>query len=358
MRLLISGACGFVGTTIALAARESLEDVTITGLDNLWRPGSETNRARLRAASIRVVHGDVRCASDLEALPRVDWVIDAAANASVLGGVDGTTSPRQIVEHNLWGTVNTLEFCRRHGAGLILLSSSRVYSIGALLAIPLREEALAFGLAGSAAVAAVPGLTMAGIGEEFPTGAPASLYGTTKLASEMLALEYADAFGMPLWVDRCGVLAGAGQFGQPAQGIFAWWVHRWRRQQPLTYLGFGGRGLQVRDCLHPADLGTLVLRQVAEPGAPHEPRVANVGGGPANAVSLAQLSAWCTTHLGPRQVGSDATTRAYDVPWVVMDSARAATRWQWAPTWDIERILTEIADHAERHPDWLAMSEG
>ena len=55
-------------------------------------------------------------------------------------------------------------------------------------------------------------------------------------------------------MNRCGVLAGAGQFGRADQGIFAYWVNSWLRGRPLRYLGFGGQGHQVRDCLHPADL--------------------------------------------------------------------------------------------------------
>jgi len=329
--------------------------VTITGVDNLWRPGSETNRDRLRAAGVRIVHGDVRCASDLDGLPPADWVIDAAANASVLAGVDGVTSPRQIVEHNLFATLNLLEYCRRHRAGLILLSSSRVYSVAALRSIPLTETADTFRLA---AGAALPGLSPLGITEAFPTGAPASLYGTTKLASEQLAVEYADAFDLPVWINRCGVLAGAGQFGQPAQGIFTWWIHRWRHRRPLAYLGFEGRGLQVRDCLHPADLATLAVRQLHDGSARGGQRIFNVSGGLANAISLAQLSAWCATRFGPHLVGSDGGERAYDAPWVVLDAAPASQRWQWAPARAIHTILDEIADHADAHPNWLTMSEG
>src|SRR5262249_29196680 len=125
MTLLITGVAGFVGSTIALGLREYVAGVEIAGVDNFIRPGSERNRLALARAGVRVIHGDVRQASDVDALPVADWVIDAAANPSVLAGVDGRTSSRQIVEHNLGGTVNVLEYCRRHRAGLILLSTSR-----------------------------------------------------------------------------------------------------------------------------------------------------------------------------------------------------------------------------------------
>jgi len=70
---------------------------------------------------------------------------------------------------------------------------------------------------------------------------PLSLYGSTKLASETLALEYGAAYGFPVWINRCGVLAGAGQFGTAKQGIFLFWLHAWHSRRPLRYIGFGGK---------------------------------------------------------------------------------------------------------------------
>ncbi len=168
---------------------------------------------------MRLLHGDLRSASDTEMLPAVDVVIDAAAQPSVLAGVDGRTSSRQLVEHNLFGTVNMLEFCRRHSAAFVLLSTSRVYSIAALTQLPLRVATDAFETDPSRAWPA--GLGAGGIDETFSTAAPVSLYGATKLASEQLALEYGAAFGFPVWINRCGVLAGAGQFARADQGIFS-----------------------------------------------------------------------------------------------------------------------------------------
>jgi CDP-paratose 2-epimerase len=132
MQILISGICGFVGSNLAVRLRETSKNVEIFGFDNFIRPGSELNRLSLRRAGIAVRHTDLRNAGDMETLPAADWVIDAAANPSVLAGVDGNTSSRQVVEHNLSGTINLLEYCKSRRAGFILLSTSRVYSIRAL----------------------------------------------------------------------------------------------------------------------------------------------------------------------------------------------------------------------------------
>ncbi len=352
MKILIAGACGFVGATLARRWRDARGGIEIVGLDNFSRPGSETNRAALREAGVAVTYADIRQASDFELLPDVDWVIDAAANPSVLAGVDGRTSSRQLVEHNLAGTINMLEYCRRVGAGFILLSTSRVYSIPPLADLRVSVVDGAFRPALDAAPA---GLSADGVSEQFSTEPPVSLYGATKLASEQLALEYGAAFDFPVWINRCGVLAGAGQFGRADQGIFSFWIHSWRARAPLAYLGFDGLGHQVRDCLHPADLIPLLDRQMAAPGG-RARRVQNVSGGAASARSLRQVSDWCAQRFGPHDVASRAEHRKYDVPWLVLDAARSRQQWEWTPRMTPEDVFEEIAQHAERHPGWLDLS--
>src|SRR3954462_14559172 len=108
MKVLITGICGFVGSRLAMAIRERLPSTEVLGIDNLLRPGSEGNRLALASKDIKFLHGDLRIRSDVEAIPDCDWVIDAAANPSVLAGVDGRSSPRQVAEHNLIGTLNIL----------------------------------------------------------------------------------------------------------------------------------------------------------------------------------------------------------------------------------------------------------
>jgi CDP-paratose 2-epimerase len=327
--------------------------LTIHGLDNLSRPGSEQNRMTLQKLGIKFFHGDIRVPSDLEALPQVDWVLDASADPSVLAGVHRQSTSSRLVEHNLLGTINILEFCKRNNAGLILLSTSRVYSISQLAGLALEEAGGAFRLKQGGSLP--PGLAAAGVSEAFSTTAPVSLYGSTKLASETLALEYGETFGFPVWVNRCGVLAGAGQFGRPDQGIFAYWINAWLRRRPLAYTGFGGKGYQVRDCLHPRDLIPLFKKQTA-PGAKALVRLFNLGGGLGNAMSLAQLSAWCADRFGAHTVAADPETRRFDVPWLVMDSSRAREHWGWRPQIPLKAILEEIALHAEQHPHWLELS--
>lgn len=362
MRILISGICGFVGSTVARFLREGSPDFEIFGFDNFLRPGSESNRMALGSLGIRVFHGDLRCPSDIEALPKADWVLDAAANPSVLAGLNGASSSRQLMEHNLGGTVNLLEYCRAKKTGFILLSTSRVYSIPPLVSLPIIEKAGAF-LPDEKRAAEFPvGVSSLGISEKYSTAAPISLYGATKLASEVLAQEYSSAFDFPVWVNRCGVLAGSGQFGKVDQGIFSYWIHSWKAGRELKYLGFEGSGYQVRDCLHPRDLVPLLVRQMQSGQNPADNThagVINLSGGVGNSMSLFQLSQWCKNHLGSSPSENylekcrDTGKRPYDIPWVVLDASLADKTWGWQPETKLEDILEEIARHACQNPQWL-----
>jgi len=269
--------------------------------------------------------------------------------------VDGTTSTRQLLEHNLAGTVNILEFCKRVRAGFILISTSRVYSVRALSSLPLTVRADSFELDTSRPLPA--GLSVRGVGPDFSTAAPISLYGGTKLASEILALEYAEAFSLPVWIDRCGVLAGAGQFGTAEQGIFSFWVHAYARKRPLRYIGFDGRGRQARDAFHPDDLTLLILSQMAQTDSTSR-RIFNIGGGPENTMSLAQLTSWCADRFGKHPVASEPTPRPFDIPWLTMDYSLAAEQFGWRPQRSLRTILDELASHAEQNRDWLELTGG
>jgi CDP-paratose 2-epimerase len=355
MKLLVTGICGFVGSSLARLWIDADPSVEIVGIDNLSRNGSQVNRELLKKLGVRVYHGDVRSPSDFELLPACDFLIDAAANPSVLAGVDGRSSSRQAVENNLLGTVNMLEYCKAAKAGFILLSTSRVYSIAGLAGLLVTTRGGQFYPDDAAGLPAH--VSAAGVAERFSTDPPTSLYGATKLASETLALEYGHGFGFPVWVNRCGVLAGAGQFGHAEQGIFSFWLHSWLAKRPLKYLGFGGTGHQTRDALHPSDLLDVIRKQVAyTQSSPPAHRVFNLSGGAKNAISLTNLSAWCRARWGEHEVASSREGRQYDIPWLVLDAGRARTFWNWEPKVGLDAILNEIGEFAENNRNWLELS--
>jgi len=129
MRILITGGAGFVGSNLALMLAQA-GGAQITCLDNLHRRGSELALPRLHANGVAFVHGDIRNPEDFEGLPPTDLLIECSAEPSVHSGYDG--GARYLVNTNLLGTFNCLDFARRRGAGVIFLSTSRVYSIAVL----------------------------------------------------------------------------------------------------------------------------------------------------------------------------------------------------------------------------------
>jgi len=353
MKIFISGICGFVGSTIAKSLLAQDSSIEISGCDNFIRAGSTINKSILERLGVKVFYADQRQPADIECVKDPDWIIECAANPSVLAGVDGTTSTRQLLDHNLYGSINLLELAKTRKSGFILISTSRVYGIADLVKLPVVVDDRAY----------VPdemgmypqGSSKLGVSEGFSTAPPISLYGASKLASEVLALEYGLTFEFPVWINRCGVLAGAGQFGRPDQGIFAFWINSYIREKSLRYTGFNGTGYQVRDCLHPRDLTNIILKQM-QYRSEDKPRVINVAGGVQNSMSLKQLSDWLSERYGERTVAGDDNYRAFDVPWLVLDSSLAESVWDWRVETPIESVLEEICKHAEENPNWLEIA--
>lgn len=340
MRILITGGAGFVGSHLALAYRHAPGVHEVVAMDNLKRRGSELNLQVFRDEGIRFEHGDIRQPGDLADLPgEFDLMIEASAEPSVHAGRNG--APGYVLQSNLVGTLNCLEFARHRAGALIFLSTSRVYSIGPLRAVRLTEGPSRFEIAPEQAF---PGVSERGINEAFPTHLPRSLYGATKLASELVIQEYADTYGLPAVINRCGVIAGPGQFGKVDQGVFTLWVARHHFRLPLTYTGFGGTGKQVRDLLHPDDLFALLRRQH---GAISEcsGEVYNIGGGSENAVSLLEYTELCREATGNLlDIGSQPDTSAVDVPLFVTDTRKAGARFDWRPRLAPRDIVAQIAE--------------
>jgi len=353
MRILITGICGFVGSSIAKQLKILNPNYKILGIDNFCRNGSRLNIAVLENLDIKIYEGDIRFSEQVNKLPCCDWVIDAAANPSVIAGFNGNSSTKDVLDHNLGATFNILEYCKKNNSGLILLSTSRVYSITLLNKLKLAVENNAFC---PTIDNNILGFTKSGITEDFSTQAPISLYGASKLASELLALEYHYAFNFPIYINRCGVLAGSGQFGKPDQGIFSFWINSYIRGKKLQYIGFNGTGHQVRDCLHPIDLTNLIIKQLQTTNHNHYSRIINVSGGIDSAISLYNLSQWCLLKFGEHKVESNPNSRLYDLPWVVLNSDKAYKEWKWKPLISSQAIFKDIAEHALANENWLKIS--
>lgn len=342
--ILITGGAGFVGSNLAILFKEKFPEYKIICLDNLKRRGSELNLPRLKKNGIEFVHGDIRNREDLFSLPKIDLILECSAEPSVLAGRDG--SPDYLLNTNLFGTVNCLEFARRDKSDMIFLSTSRVYPIAAINSLNFTETETRFELTDNQKIS---GASSKGYTEEFPLKGARSLYGTTKLASELLIEEYRDTFGIKTIINRCGVLTGPWQMGKVDQGVITFWVAAHIFGNTLKYFGYGGQGKQVRDILHVKDLFALLLLQIEKIDS-LSGEVFNVGGGREVSVSLAELTKHCEAVTGKKiSITSVIQDRDADIRIYMTDNTRVTQVTGWKPTILPREIISDIANWIENN---------
>ncbi|WP_353722135.1 NAD-dependent epimerase/dehydratase family protein [Dyadobacter sp. 676] len=345
MRILITGGAGFVGSSLAIALKTNYPDYQVYTLDNLKRRGSELNIPRLKKAGVEFVHGDIRNKEDFDSIPAVDTVIEASAEPSVLAGLDGT--PDYLINTNLVGTVNCLNYALKHKAGFIFLSTSRVYPIKTIEELNFVEETTRFALSDEQTV---PGVSSKGIAEDFPLNGARSLYGTTKLASELIIQEYNEFYNLKTVINRCGVITGPWQMGKVDQGVMVLWIAKHYFGQQLGYFGYGGTGKQIRDMLHVADLYNLIDWQLHNLDKVNG-EILNAGGGLQSSASLQELTRICQEVTGktiPIKVVPE--NRTADIRLYVTDNSKVTALTGWEPKIGIHQIVEEITA-------WLAENE-
>ncbi len=344
-KLLITGGAGFVGSWLALLLKESHPEWQITALDNLKRRGSELNLPRLKAAGIEFIHGDIRQKADIEAAGEFDLCIEASAEPSVLAGIN--SAPDYLIDTNLNGTIHCLNVANKYKADFIFLSTSRIYPIKNIERIKYTEAATRFEID---AQQDQPGISPLGISEKFSLEGPRSLYGTTKLASELIINEYNEFYGLKTVINRCGVLTGPWQMGKVDQGVMVLWIARHFWKKKLGYFGYGGTGKQVRDMLHIHDLFRLVDWQIANIDKVNGDTF-NAGGGREISCSLLELTGICEKVTGNTiEFDRVAENRAADIPIYITDNSKVTAATGWKPQISVEQIVTEIHD-------WLKQNE-
>ncbi len=337
MRILITGGAGFVGSSLAIALKQNYPSYEIFCLDNLKRKGSELNVARLGKQGIQFIHGDIRSKEDFDSLPLVDSIIEASAEPSVLAGLNG--SPDYLINTNLFGTVNCLNYAVKCKANFIFLSTSRIYPIKTIETLDFIESETRFELTDNQQI---KGVSAKGIAEDFPLDSPRSLYGTTKLASELIIQEYNEFYKLKTVINRCGVLTGPWQMGKVDQGVMVLWIAKHFFEQQLAYIGYGGNGKQTRDILHVADLYRLIDWQLHNIDKVNG-EILNAGGGVEVSVSLQELTEICQEVTGNTiPITKVAENRPADIRLYITDNSKVTALTGWKPEIGVKQIVEEI----------------
>ncbi len=344
-RILVTGGAGFVGSNLAVMLKKDLPTAQVVCLDNLKRRGSELALRRLKAHDVEFIHGDIRNREDLE-MDRIDLLIECAAEPSVLAGI--SSSPNYLISTNLSGTLNCLELARQDDADVVFLSTSRVYPIQHVNSLDFTETDTRFELKDKQKL---PGASKHGIAEHFPLDKPRSLYGATKLVSEIMIAEYMDTYGLRAIINRCGVITGPWQMGKVDQGVFVLWVAKHYFKQQLSYIGYGGTGKQVRDFIHIADLYRAIKLQLDNFNK-YSGEVYNVGGGLENSVSLQELTRLCEEVTGNSiHIEPVIDERQADLISFITDSRKfkkmSGLTWQKGPKETIQDIYNWIKENEE-----------
>ena len=322
MKILITGGCGFVGSNIAIYLKNKILNAKIDSLDNLSRRGSVVNYNRLKKYNIKNYKYNIEDYKKVKKIPKYNLIIDCCAEAAVEVSKSQTD---RVFNTNLIGTFNILKKCAQDRSNLIFLSSSRVYAIDSLKSLDkrikknIKKKFL--------------------INNKLTTKGAKSIYGFTKFASEELIKEYSYLFKIKYIINRLGVISGPWQFGKQEQGFVSLWLWKHLNKKGLSYIGFGGKGHQVRDIIHIDDVCDLIYKQIKLFSKKYN-RLINVGGGIKNAISLKELTQKCREiTLNSIKFSVKKNTSIYDIPYFVTDNSEAKNLYKWSPKKNIDDII-------------------
>jgi|TARA_Y100000310_G_scaffold345350_1_gene464014 CDP-paratose 2-epimerase len=346
-RIIVTGGAGFVGSNLAISLKKKYPECSIIALDNLKRRGSELNLQQLKEHEIEFIHGDIRNKEDLTFDKKdISLIIESSAEPSALAGYN--SSAEYIINTNLLGTANCLELAREKKSDFIFLSTSRVYPFKELNRVNFKEDGSRFVITDDQVI---HGVTSNGISETFSLDGPKSLYGATKLASELIIQEYIDMYGINAVINRCGVIAGPCQMGKVDQGVFTFWMLKHYFKQDLDYIGFGGKGKQVRDLVHINDVVDLIDREIRNMQLCNG-KTYNAGGGNNCSLSLLEATKLCRKITGNKiDIGKVKKDRENDVRIYISDNKKVEKDLGWSakktPDDIMYDIYTWIVDNSE-----------
>ena len=317
MKILITGGCGFIGSNLAIFLKQNIRNAKITSVDNLSRKGSILNQKILSKKKIKNFKLNISKVTIFKKFQRFDLIIHCAAEPAIEASRNKID---EVFNSNLIGTFNILKKCAKDKSNIIYLSSSRVYAMENLFRLK-------------------KGIS---IKENFNVENYKSIYGFTKLSSELLIKEYSYLHKIKYIINRVALVSGPWQFGKEEQGFVSLWVWRHLNRLKLNYIGFEGKGKQVRDVLHIQDLCELILLQIKKLKKINN-KLMNVGGGKKNSLNLLRL-----TELSRKvsknkiRIGSIKKTSPYDVPYFVTNNSYVTKLYKWKPKRNLKKIITDL----------------
>ena len=298
----------------------------ITSLDNLSRKGSKYNLNLLKKEKIKNLKIDIQNYKKISKLTKFDLIIDCCAEPAV------EISKNQIdkvIDTNLIGTINILKKAKKDKSKIIFLSSSRINPINEVNKV-LNKKNLNTKIVSSKS-----------FNENSKIFGPKTIYGVTKIASEMFIEDFSYAFKMKYIINRCGVISGPLQFGKQDQGFVSLWIWKHLTKNKLNYIGYNGLGNQVRDVLHIYDLCDLINLQIKKINSINN-TLFTVGGSKKNSISLKELTKICEKISKNRlNISKIKKTSIYDIPYFVTDNSKVTRTYNWKPKRNVFKTVLD-----------------
>jgi CDP-paratose 2-epimerase len=336
-RYLITGGAGFIG--ISAAEAYARRGCAVTVLDNFSRAGTRDNLEWLKKKhpGIRTVEADVRADGAVLATEaaRCDAILHLAAQVAVTTSV---ANPRTDFDINAAGTLNVLEAARKAPNPPIVLYASTNKVYGGMEGVSVVADGKRYRYRD------LPH----GISEEQPLDFH-SPYGCSKGAADQYVRDYARIYGLRTVVFRQSCIYGTHQFGIEDQGWIAWFTVRALLGRPVTIYG---DGKQVRDVLFVDDL-IEALDAAIERIDCAAGQVYNIGGGPANTLSLLELIQLIEKLNGARMQYSSAEWRPGDQRVYVSDVRKAQRELGWQPRTSPEQGVAKMREWMASQMDVL-----
>ncbi len=325
MKILITGGCGFVGSSIAIFLNK--KKFKVFSLDNLSRKGSEINNLRLKKLGIKNYKIDIGKKNGLYKLPKFDFIIDCCAEVAV---EKSKSDLDKVINTNLIGTCNLINKVIKDKSKIIFMSTSRVYSINEIKKKYKYNKNFK-------------------VNENFSTDSPISIYGFTKLASEKLIKEISYSNGIEFIINRFGVISGPWQFGAVDQGFISLWIWRHINKIPLTYKGYNGSGTQIRDIIHISDVCNLIILQIKK-FKKIKNDTFNIGGGYKNKIDLKTLTKKCIKMTNNKvKISKIYKTSNYDVPYYISNNKKIFSKYNYKIKKNIDDILGDTLNWQKKN---------
>lgn len=327
MKIVITGAAGFVGTNLILKLLQSNHEVI--GLDSLSRKGSELNLLNIKKKFPKFTFKR----KEIEDMPSVVYqtapnlVYHFAAQVAVTSSMENPTRDYKI---NAEGTYYIAKAAKDIGVPVIYTSTNKVYGDN-VNKIGIKELKTRYDFEGE--------FSRRGINEEFSIDASKHTpYGVSKLVGELYVREFGGIS------NRCSCMYGPNQHGIVDQGWLSYFATNKILGNKITIFG---DGKQVRDALHINDVVELLEAQGEKiTGAEKElvlGEVFNVGGGYDNTISLLGLcELWGITP-------NFADWRPSDQKVFYCDISKAERFFGWKPKIGLDNGLKDLFDWTKKY---------